>query len=330
MARKAAKAKSRAKSKKAGGKSKASRRKAKVAGKRKTPRKTAKRKTAATPKKAPPKKAPPPAPTPAAKKPAPEARALKKAPAKPAADAAARNTDAELRLNRAVLVEDGAAAPKPAALADDEAKTLAVARVVDDLFAEEKKKINDEELKDADKLSIFHLGNIGLDGMLGKIRGKLQENKPPFKLTITPELKEKCHSADETIGKLKSDINKATTKAAPKPAPIAAELAGAAPAALRDAGEAKVLAVARAVDDLFAEEKKKRNDEELKDADKLSTFRLGDNGLDGMLGKIRGKLQANQPPFTLTITPELKEKCHDGDETIGKLKSDINNATTRS
>jgi hypothetical protein len=96
---------------------------------------------------------------------------------------------------------------------DDEEKFLAVAESVDDFFAEAKKTAKPgEALRDADKLSIFKLGDEGIDGMLTDILAVLAENNPPFTLTITPVLRAKCKSANETIRALKDDINRETTR----------------------------------------------------------------------------------------------------------------------
>jgi hypothetical protein len=321
MARKAAKAKSRVKSKKKSrGKAKA--RKAKAV-KKKAAKKAAARKTTAAPKKASPKKPPASAPSPAARVP--------KKP-KPVAGAAVRTADAELR-NRAGLVEVAAAAPTSAPLGDDEEKFLAVAERVDDFFAKEKKKIKpNEPLKDADKVSMFKLGDMGIDAVLTDFRSELHQNNPPFTLTLSVELRAKCKSADETIGDLKRDINMATTRAAAKPAPldVAFTEVMAKPAELGD-DEEKFLTVAESVDDFFVEAKKTaKPGEALKNADKLSIFKLGDEGIDAMLTDILATLAKNNPPFTLTLTAELREKSKSANETIGALKDHINRETTRS
>jgi hypothetical protein len=156
-------------------------------------------------------------------KPAQEARAPNKAPAKPAADTATAVRRAELRLSPG-LAGPTAAATKPAPLkaaldvaaqlGDDEEKLLAIAEWVDDYFTEAKKPIKPgEPLKDADKLSMFRLGDNGIDGMLGEIQAALKKNQPPFALTLTADLRQKCKSAEETIGALKFDINRKTTRA---------------------------------------------------------------------------------------------------------------------
>lgn len=58
-------------------------------------------------------------------------------------------------------------------------------------------------------------------------------------------------------------------------------------------------------------------------------FKLGDMGIDAVLGVFRSELQKNDPSFTLTLTAELRQKCKSADETISALKFDINRQTTR-
>lgn len=96
--------------------------------------------------------------------------------------------------------------------------------------------------------------------------------------------------------------------------------------------EEKFLTVAEKVNDFFVEAKKTaKPGEKLKDTDKLSVFKLGgDEGIDGMLTDILDALARNNPPFTLTLTAELRANARSPDETVGALKEHINQETTRS
>lgn len=93
-----------------------------------------------------------------------------------------------------------------------------------------------------------------------------------------------------------------------------------------ESGETKFLAVAACVNDFFAKRKKTINPAEpLKDADTMSFFRFDTTTILPVLGIFRAQLH---PRFTLTITPALANICGAANETVGKLKTDINGATT--